>query len=348
MRPHAEDLTMGFERIACIVPFRNEARYLPDVLATLAAQTIDRARLYVIGVDSGSTDGSDVIFQHWLSTAPVGGGELTRATVASIPAALNAGIARAAREDLIVRLDAHTLYEPAYVATLVATLDALPPDVWCVGGAPMPHAAIVPYSQALVTAMYGNPIALGPADFRRAHSEPAEVSTVYLGAWRPGVLQRLGGFDECWMANEDCELSERIRDNGGRIYRVPVHLSVIVTRGALATLRQRARYGFWRAQTFKRYPGAIRARHILPPVVLAGGLALLATRRRALLLPLYVAYALATVSGRPRGEPPTVTAGTLVFFPLLQASYALGLMVGIIVSPAQLRGGAHGQSQYER
>ncbi len=329
-------------RIACIIPFLDEARHLPATLASLEGQTLDRERLYVIGVDNGSRDGSDALFESWLARTGIAG-VLTRASVRSIPHALNAGIGRTLENDIVVRLDAHALYAPDYLATLVNAFADLPEDVWCVGGAPEPHVSTDGYSKALVVAMYGNRLALGPADFRRAHRQAAEASTVYLGAWRPGILQRVGGFDERWLTNEDCELSERIHALGGRTFRVPVHLGVIVTRGAVATIVQRARYGFWRMQTFKRYPRAIRLRHVLPPVALIGGIALLASPRRALLFPLYGLYALATIRSRMVGEPAGVTAGTLVFFPLLQASYACGLLVGLFRTPPQLRRAGRGR-----
>ena len=327
---------MESPRVACIVPFLNEARHLPAVLDSLAAQTFERGRLYVIGVDNGSTDGSDAIFERWLRDQDIAG-ELVHEPVRSIPRAVNAGIARTRDSDIVVRLDAHTLYAPDYVAILVDALETLPHDVWCVGAAPRPHPGALGYSQALVAAMYANPIALGPADFRREHRTAVEVSTVYIGAWRPGVLQRLGGFDERWAANEDCELTERIRAQGARIYRVPASLGVIVTRGAKSTVLQRARYGYWRMQTFKRYPQAVRFRHVVPPLALLGGLGLAASRWRGLLLPLYALYAFATVRGRRPGEAAAVTAGTLLFFPLLQASYAAGLLAGLVHVPAALR-----------
>jgi hypothetical protein len=163
------------------------------------------------------------------------------------------------------------------------------------------------------------------------------VSTVYLGARRPGVLQALGGFDERWAANEDCELTERIAEVGGEVYRIPVHCGRICTRGPLATVRQWSRYGFWRAQTFKRYPTAIRARHVVAPGVLLAALGLLFSPLRLALLPLYVLYALAAIALRRSGERPLVTACSLVFFPFVHSAYAAGLMLGALRSPASLR-----------
>ena len=319
------------------MPFLNEARYLPQVLATIEAQTLPRERIFLIAVDNGSSDGGPAIVSGWLERTATAG-TIVHHAVRSIPAALNAGLALASTGDIVVRLDAHTLYDPAYLATIDAAFAELGPEVWCVGGAPTP-APSVDWPSALGEALYSNPMGLGPADFRGTATEPRRVSTVYLGAWRPGVLQRLGGFDERWLANEDCELTERIAEAGGEVMRVPVRCGRICTRGPLATVRQWSRYGFWRAQTFKRYPSAIRARHIVAPAALVAALALLASPWRLALLPLYGLYALATISLRRKSETPPVTAASLVFFPLVHSGYSLGLIAGALRAPAEMRSG---------
>ncbi len=326
------------------MPFLNEARHLPAVLASLARQTVPRERLFIVGVDNGSSDGGDALVGQWLGETGIAG-EVVRETVRSIPRALNTGLARTAANDLVVRLDAHTIYEPDYLATIDDAFATLPPEVWCVGGAPTPHPQAHDYGAELGIALYSNPLGLGPADFRRDVAAAREVTTVYLGAYRPGVLARLGGFDERWAANEDSELTERIRASGGRIFRVPVAMGRIATRGPAAMIRQWTRYGFWRMQTFRRYPSAVRTRHVAPPLALVLTLGLALSRARKWLVPLYIAYALATVLARRRGEPAKVTAGTLIFFPLVHTGYACGLIAGLLRPPPQLRGAVRGRSQ---
>jgi succinoglycan biosynthesis protein ExoA len=319
------------------MPFLNEGRHLPAVLASLAEQSVDPARLYLIGVDNGSTDGGDAYFESWLAERSLAG-LLVRDDVRSIPHALNTGLQYVMQNDIVVRLDAHTIYSNDYLETIDTAFATLPADVWCVGGAPTPQLDDDDYGRSLGIALYSNPLGLGPADFRKTAPRAAyEVSTVYLGAWRPGVLSALGGFDERWAANEDCELTERIRSLGGRIMRVPVRAGRIATRGPVATIVQWSRYGFWRMQTFKRYPQAVRPRHVAVPVALLAAIALLCSPLRLLLLPLYALYALATIRARRHGEPALVTAGTLLFFPLVHSGYASGLLAGIVRSPASLR-----------
>jgi glycosyltransferase involved in cell wall biosynthesis len=108
------------------MPFRNEAASLADVLASLATQTINRSRLRFIGVDSASSDGSGEIVRRWLRETGIAG-EVIRVERPGIPVALNAGNSRAAADEIIVRLDAHTLYEPRYLETLLDALAGLAP-----------------------------------------------------------------------------------------------------------------------------------------------------------------------------------------------------------------------------
>lgn len=319
-----------------IMPYLNEAAHLPAVLASLAEQRFPLERVRLVAVDNGSRDASTPIVAAFLA----GGafvGEIVRASRASIPHALNAGLARVRPDEYVVRVDAHTIYGPEYLASIDRAFATLPADVWCVGGAPTPHPIARDFGGELGIALYSNPLGLGPADFRSEATAAREVSTVYLGAWRAGVFARLGPFDERWAANEDCEFTERIRAGGGRIYRIPLESGRIPTRGPLGTVRQWARYGYWRMQTFKRYPQAVRPRHVAAPGALALVVALACSPARPLLLGLYALYALATIRSRRAGEAPAVTLATLVFFPMVHVGYALGLIVGLVRTPASMR-----------
>jgi len=317
------------------MPFLNEARHLPRVLASIEAQTFERDRIFLVAVDNGSSDAGPALVEAWLARTGTPG-VLVTAAVRSIPFALNTGLAHATERDVVVRLDAHTIYDPQYLATIERAFETLEDDVWCVGGAPTPAPA-ADFASALGEALYSNPMGLGPADFRSNPERTRRVTTVYLGAWRPGVLQRLGGFDERWEANEDCELSERLAAAGGATARIPVRCGRISTRGPVSTVRQWSRYGFWRAQTFRRYPRAVRPRHIVAPAALVVALALLLSSRRLALVPLYVAYALATVALRRRDEKPLITAASLAFFPFVHSGYACGLIIGGLRGAKALR-----------
>jgi succinoglycan biosynthesis protein ExoA len=316
-------------RVCLIMCFRNEAEHLPAVLASLAAQTVEHRRLFLIAVDDGSTDGGEKVIENWLARGDIAG-RLIRAEFASIPYALNRGLTAVGIDDYVVRLDAHTIYEPRYVELMLEAFASMGSEVWCVGTSdtPLPSKN---FGKALHASLFTNPMGLGPADFR-SRGSVRTVKSVYLGAWRPGVLQRLGGYDVRWPANEDAELAERVRSAGGRVVRIEAGAEKIMTRGPLSALRQWTRYGFWRAQTLKHHPGALGIRHLAPPIAFLAALLMLASPARAWLVPAYLAYALAIIGFRARGEAWYVTLATLLYFPLFHCGYALGILSGLAVN----------------
>ncbi len=314
-------------RYALIMPFLNESKHLPAVLESIRAQSFDHRRMYLLAIDNGSTDNGAEIVRAWLAAGDIEG-RVVRTEIRSIPHALNCGIKAAAFDDYIIRLDAHTRYAPSYVGAIAAAFARLPAEVWCVGGGQEPDRP-AEFSKALYAALLTNRMGLGGAPYRSSEAE-REVPHVYLGAWRPGVLQRLGGFDEAWLANEDSELNERLRIAGGRVVRIALDCKYIVTRGAPAAVKQWHRYGYWRAQTIKRHPQSLRPRHLAPPMALAGGLVLLATPLRPALPVLFGIFCAATIAGRRSGESPAVTLASCFFFPFLHAANGLGLMRGLL------------------
>jgi len=319
--------------VVCLVmPFHNEAAHLPAVLESLAAQRDGSGRpfrLTLIAVDDRSTDGGAAMIERWLAESSWTG-EVVAADARNIASALNRGLARVPDDAYVIRVDAHTVYASDYVATIMNAFAALPADVWCVGGN---HELTAPttFGRALHAALFSSPMGFGPADYR-TFDEVRPVTSVYLGAWRPGVLRKLHGYDERWRANEDAELAERVREAGGSVVRIPAHSRKILTRGARAALKQWTRYGYWRAQTIAAHPRSARLRHIVPPVALLAALGLAVSPVRIALLPLGAIYIVMTVMLRPPGQPAAVTAASLVYFPLVHAGYACGMIAGGIAS----------------
>lgn len=324
-------------RVCLIMPFLNEVGHLPAVLQSLRDQTFAPERLFLVAVDNGSSDGSGALVERWLDAGPLRG-ELQRVEPPSIPRALNAAIARVPAGSYVMRIDAHTLYAPDYVASIMTAFAQLGAEAWCVGGSPEAVAA-AGFGTQLHAALFTNPMGLGPAAYRSA-GRVGPVASVYLGAWRPGVLERVGGYDEGWRANEDAELAERIRDAGGEVVRIEAHSEKLITRGALAALRQWTRYGYWRAHTIVRHPRSLRWRHLAPPAAVVAGLVLAATPQRWLLGVLFVGFAVLTVALRRRGEPAAVTAASLVYFPLVHAGFGGGMLVGLGAALAESAGAA--------
>lgn len=321
-------------RVVVVMPVYNEAQSLPAVLQSLEAQTFEPERLYFVAVDGNSTDTSREILRNWLDVSRIQG------CIASnprrkIPASLNIGLEYAAADDIVVRLDAHTVYGPTYISDAVRSLLTAGDDVGCIGCAYLPVPARS-FPHRVVQALYTNPMGLGGADFRFG-DDVREVENIYLGTWRAEVLIRAGGFDENLDANEDAEMSARIRAMGYRILRVPLPCRFIINRGPVATIRQWHRYGYWRARMLRRNPRATRPRHAISLSAAIGSVVLAISPLRIALLPLFAVYASLVVRYRAKEEHTAVTLATLLYFPVLQFAFASGLLRGLLSSSSRAK-----------
>jgi hypothetical protein len=155
--------------------------------------------------------------------------------------------------------------------------------------------------------------------------------------WRPGLLAGAGGFNEALEANEDGEMSARIRDLGYRIVRVPLRCRFIINRSPLGAVRQWHRYGFWRCKMLRSNPRFIRRRHVINPAAALLAIGLAVSPLRLLLLPAFALYCLLVFRARAKGEPPVVTLASFGYFPVLQFANALGMFAGLLSGPVKRR-----------
>lgn len=321
-------MTIG--QVALIMPMLNESADLPETLASIERQTYPRDRMRLIAVDGGSSDGSAEIVRAWMRERGFDG-EVALNPRRRIPIALNIGATVAGRDALIVRLDAHSTYGPTYVEDVVRAFEHGPADIGNVGCAQIPAPA-TSYGRDVVGQFLTHPLGLARIGVRDI-TAPTPVETVYLGSWPPGLLFDLGGFDERWIANEDSELEARLRAAGWKLLLVPSSNLYKVNRGVWATVRQWGGYGFWRAQTSRRFPHELRARHFVSAAALVIGAALLFTPWRIVDLIAYAAYAIAVIGLRGRTCSFAVSLGACVAFPLFQIAWTAGFIRGLFFKP---------------
>ncbi|MEM8961604.1 MAG: glycosyltransferase family 2 protein [Acidobacteriota bacterium] len=246
--------------VSVMMPVRNEARFIRRSLGAVLAQDYPHLEIWV--TDGASDDGT----REYLEEVAARDSRLHILDNPRriVPTGLNRAIARA-RGEIIVRVDGHTVIARDYVRTCVEALDRTGADN--VGGR-MDAMGFTVTARAVARATSSR-FGVGGAAFHYLDRE-TEVDTVYLGAWRREVFDRIGGFDEELVRDQDDELNYRLRAHGGRILLVPTIRSRYVNRASLAKLwRQYRQYGLWKVRVLQKHPRQMRPRQFVPALFVA-------------------------------------------------------------------------------
>ena len=258
--------------VSVIIPCRNEEKTIHLVLDAIHAQTYPRELQQVVIADGFSEDRTREQIESFKTLHPDLDVMVVNNPKRIIPAGLNAAIL-ASSGDLIVRMDAHSIPNPDYVALCV---DALERNVaQNVGGVWDIQPGSNSWIARSIAAAAGNPLAVGDARYRFT-DKAAYVDTVPYGSYKRELFNQIGLFDETLLANEDYELNTRIIQSGGKIWLDPKIRCVYFARSSLRALsKQYYGYGYWKFQMLKRYPETLRWRQALPPAFILGLLLLL-------------------------------------------------------------------------
>jgi glycosyltransferase involved in cell wall biosynthesis len=252
--------------VSIVVACRNEARHIRSFLDSVLDQDLPQA-WEVIVADGMSEDGTREVLCEYSQRYPQLRFIDNLGRIVST--GLNCAI-RAARGEIIIRMDAHTHYAADYCRLCVKTLEETGADN--VGG-PARTVAKGKYGRA-VTAAYNSRFCTA-AKFHDVNYE-GWVDTVTYGCWRKSTLERLGLFDENLVRNQDDELNLRIIRSGGRIWQNPAITSWYSPRATLAAIaRQYFQYGFWKVAVIRKHkiPGSWR--HMVPIIFILANLVLL-------------------------------------------------------------------------
>lgn len=321
-------------RVSVVMAIRNEENYIERCLTAILDQDLPGSQFEVLIADGCSTDRTREKIAVVASRYP-------KTTVAVfdnpgkiVSTGLNT-VLQHVNGEYIVRVDGHTIIAPDYVRNCVAALETSGADN--VGGR-MDAYGRTPFAAAVALAT-SSPYGVGGARFH--YSQDSEwVDTVYLGAWPRSVFQRLGGFDEEQVRNQDDEFNYRLREAGGKILLVPAIRSVYYNRGTPATLwKQYFQYGYWKVRVMQKHPRQMQIRQFVPPAFVLGWAALLlgslihpliaVTGATLLCLYLVGCFTAALRCGALEQGVAQVLR-TAAVFPILHVSYGCGFFRGLV------------------
>ncbi|MGA7193563.1 MAG: glycosyltransferase family 2 protein [Anaerolineales bacterium] len=258
--------------VSIIVPCYNEQATIRQLLDAVLAQTYPHSQMEIIIADALSQDNTRERINLFQRDHPDLSLRVVDNERHSIPAGLNLAI-KESRGEIIVRLDAHSQPNPEYVERCVQALEegkgANIGGVWEIqpGGKG--------WIAESIAAAAAHPLGVGDAMYR-LNPKAGAVDTVPFGAFRCGLIDAIGGFDETLLTNEDYEFNVRVRKAGGVVWLDPQIRSIYFARASFRELaRQYWRYGFWKWKMLKRYTNTIRWRQALPPLFVASLIALI-------------------------------------------------------------------------
>jgi glycosyltransferase involved in cell wall biosynthesis len=228
------------------MPVLNEENYLEAAVLAILSQDYE-GKIQVVLALGPSTDRTDEV------AARICAGDSRVSSVQNptgrTPEGLNAALA-ATKQEIVVRVDAHSELSDGYIRLAVETLQRTGADN--VGGI-MGARGITKFEKAVAAAMT-SPLGVGSASFHTGGQEgPAE--TVYLGVFKRSALERVGGYDPAFTRAQDWEMNHRIRETGGTVWFNP---DLFVTYRPRPSVRKLAKqyfeYGSWRHEVMRRHP----------------------------------------------------------------------------------------------
>ncbi len=317
--------------VSVIMPIRNEGESLRESLRAVLNQDYPHDLVEIVVADGMSDDCTRNIVREFQAVHP--NLKLVDNPGRIVPTGMNAAIGVSSGQ-VIVRVDGHTIIDDDYVGACVDELDRSGADN--VGGR-MVGVGEGRFARAVALAT-SSPFGVGGARFHYS-GEREWVDTVYLGAWRRDLFEKIGLFDEELVRNQDDELNYRLRDQGGRILLSPSIRSRYAVRATpRALFSQYFQYGFWKVRVMQKHPTQTRVRHFVPPAFVAvlASLAVLSPgfrRPRRALRSLLLVYGLCCAvaglriaSGEKNGREPLVAA----VFPILHLAYGSGVLRGLV------------------
>lgn len=256
--------------VSILIPCYQERNFIRACLDSISGFELPPdTDVEVFVLDGMSTDGTREIV---LETAAVD----TRIRLVDNPhrtqsAALNLGVSMAGGE-FIMRLDAHSVYPPDYLALTLET--ALRAGSDNTGGVVATLRRGDGYQSALVQALTTHRFGVGDSGFRTDAAE-GETDTVPYGCFKRDVFERLGFFDERLIRAQDYEMNRRITAAGGTVWMNPQIRVQYFQQPDLASFirKQVVHEAPYNAYMWYLAPYAFTPRHAITGVFAAGVIA---------------------------------------------------------------------------
>lgn len=329
--------------ISIILPIRNEFKFISKTLDSIINQNYPKDGFEIIIADGMSSDGTRKIIHNYQNIYPniiiIDNPEL------AVPSGFNLALNESIGE-VIIRIDGHSEVHKDYIKNCIKLINSVDAD--CVGG-PTKHIAEGIFGR-LINIAQSSRFGVGGVTFRKDAKIGEYVDTLAFGAYKRDVFEKIGGYDEELIRNQDDEFNFRLIQSGGKIWLDPLIKSAYYPRNNLKKLFiQYFQYGFYKVRVIQKRRSIASWRHLIPGVFVISLLVAVLIIRISH-LPFYIIWGsyIATnfvatfmslfnsVNSKPNQKINLSTSIHIshIFLPIvffiLHFSYGLGFIVGLI------------------
>ena len=251
--------------VSIIIPVYNEEKYINGLIESLKKQDYDKEKFEVIFIDGNSKDKTIDIIKEKVNLEENDKYKILVNPDKITPKSVNIGI-KEAKNEIIIRLDAHSEYPSNYISKCVYYLNNTDADnVGCLCH-PEGKTRIGKAIANVVSSKFG----VGNSSFRTGN-ESGYVDTVPFGTFRRELFEKIGYFNEELPRSEDNEFNYRIRKNQGKVYLFNDIEVIYYPRDTILKLMKMGfQNGKWATYTGYIIPGSMGIRHFIPLVFVIG------------------------------------------------------------------------------
>lgn len=321
----------------------NEEEHLNQILNDVLHQTYDKKKIEVLLIDSMSTDQTRTMMTAFQ--------DKNRDLFYEIKVLENKGRIQSAgwnvaidsfSTEVLFRIDAHSSIPEFFVENNVKGLKS---GEFVTGGARPTIVSEDSFFQRLSLTAENSMFGSSVSNFRKG-TKKQYVKSIFHGAYKREVLEKVGHFNEKLGRTEDNEFHYRIRQAGYQICMLSDVVSYQMIRASIGkSLKQKYGNGYWVGLTLGVCPGCISLYHLVPFAFVMG--ILLTTilvfpgiwQLAALMWGLYglVAVLMAVLAAATEKVSVLEKVSYLIILPFLflglHLSYGIGTLVGLIKLP---------------